>query len=319
MRVVCILHELMSALGKDEAQIAKEIGIDKRSVRKLLANHQDWRLPRHTLEKLMLFAFANHYPKGIFEIRPHPLWDTFDDAPITIFRGSRTWDTDAEAKLRRFLENLNHHPDTEVATDSEPGVDIAAIQGTMENHNCIFIGSPKTNPPSEIALALLWNAVPFDHSAENRQAIPIHILGMMPELHERSAILEPSTRNGFDLRLSSKQDRRFIRVSWETAEKYGDWTGQGEDAAVVVVAKDPFDTGRSVTTIVISGYTGRATFLASKELIYGEPPITKEDLMAPEPVIATFLFYFRKLPYRGGRTLAGLRREIPGTERWMPR
>ena len=314
MRVVLLLDDLMKELDLDDSDIHRMFGIHPRTVEKLRTDSDEWRLSRTNLHKLMLFAFDHGYPNGIFELRLHPLWDDFRQGPVAIFREQLAWDTKVEEHLRGFFSHFRDDPQTE--TQALISVDdVADVERAMKNCNCIFVGSPKSSIATEIALSLLWDAKPLDASDENRSRLPVQFHGMRHSRPE-SAMLVDSDQHGLRIHDPKKKKPVHVSVDWFPLDTYMPYIGEGWDASLAVVCRQPFGTEEPVTTVVVSGYTGRATLLTTEELTHGEPPLSLAELGHPE--LAVFRYRFKKRAYRGQATTAGLRKVVKDSGVWGP-
>jgi len=313
MRVVSHVRQLTEDLEWSHEDLARALSIQPPSAKKLIDDDHTFRLGRKTLHKLMLLAFENGYEQGPFEVRHHEIWDTFQGAPATIYRVNDTWDARVEGRFRQFLAHLDCVPELGNAQGT-----LSAIEATMRSTNCVFIGSPKANPASELALALLCQAKPFDSTAGNRRRMPFQLLGKT-ERHKQvgSAVLAPGTWTGITVGATR---RNRVRVDWLPEEVFwGRSTETGQDAAAVVACRQRVGTEAPVTSIVISGYTGLATEQAAEALIRGEPPISLEQLQdLGHPATAIYAFKFKKRSYRGNRRIKEVRRILPDSGHWYP-
>lgn len=303
----------MVDLGITNAALAKEIGIDVRSVEKLRRN-SGWRLTKRAFDDLMLWAFEHGYPEGLFLIRQHPIWSGFQNAPIKVFRSTPFWDAKLEGVLTSFFHKLGGKWTTEIDCDNA-----GSIQKAMSTCNCVFIGSPKSNVATEVALSLFWNARPFDADERNRRQLPLQFLGMKPRKGTSSAFLAGGTRHGFLLRLPDQPEPSFLRVDWRTPQRYRAYSGDGTDAAVLVACRKPLAAKKQVSSVVVAGYTGRATYLAGKGATTKEIPIREEDLAnSATPQIAAFKYDYKKLKDRGKKSLTNQRKPDLDSFQWGP-
>jgi len=273
----------------------------------------------------MLFAFERGLPHGMFAIRPHPVWRTFaaqPDADVStsalLYRASRPSDAKVEAALTDFLHHIGCKSTT-VMVDPPKAPDIQDVREAMMTQNCIFVGSPKSNPASEISLSLLWGAAPFESSAQNRDKLLIHMLIPDAERRTPSALMGPAGRqHGFSIReAAAKSKRRTLSVDWKPLLEYEASKCEGRDAAIVVIAKSPLGTAADVTTIAILGYTGFATEIATRELTLGEPPVSPESMDSVGVQAIAYSCRWRKSKRTPGAT-GELRREIEGEGKWGP-
>jgi hypothetical protein len=269
VKVVCTLGDIQHKLGATDAQLGRELMMDTRTISKLLADDEAaaWRLDRAQLHRLILFA--NSHGLQAFKIVRHPIWSTFTARvdEIAVFRGTRSSDAPIEEFLNRYLAQLGSH-NVHLNIPSTP----RQVEDAMTQVNCLFIGSPRAHPASEMALALLWGAEPFQDQSGNRARIPIQFLGMTPD-HEfkSSALLRDGTWHGFELKTGSRQPLLW-KVDWFRPEVYSAHRGSITDGAVLVACYQPLRTREAVTTIVIAGYTALSSMIAANEAAYRSLP-----------------------------------------------
>lgn len=153
----------------------------------------------------------------------------------------------------------------------------------------------------------------------NHDKLPFHMLMPDAEGHRASSIIVPGgQRHGFAVQDARGATSKLIRVAWRPLREYETSTTEGQDAAVVVVARSPLGTAKDVTTIVIVGYTGLATHVTATQLMLGEPPVS-EDAMAPAGThVLAYTFQYRKPRRSAGSRAGDLRKVIPETGRWAP-
>jgi hypothetical protein len=291
MRVVCSLSDIKNDLKLSVAYLAHVLGMDRRSVERLLADHDDdpWRLDRGPLHRLLLFAHEHGYEAFRFE--PHELWATFmNDPEIVIFRAPSQEDTKVERHLQGYFNRLDSVTHTSTAPP-QPG----EVEEVMRRKNVVIIGSPKSNPACEIALARLWQAEPFATQAGNRARVPVHFLGMSPDPGAKgSAMLEASTRHGFNIKVPGGAGRRFLRVDWVPPDRFPPAKFEGYDAALVVACRRPLGTEADVSTVVLAGYTALATLTAAEQATHRPPAALAPSAMLGMPAFALLRFRFTK-------------------------
>lgn len=289
MKVKCILQEICEHEDVSLAELHAATGIHVKSLKNLLQD-EGWRVDRDNYESLLSFAFDHGYAT-VFQTEHHPIWDTFHrNAQTSIIRGQIRRDVDIEQVMTHFVENIGGKPEMVVASRN-----IAAVKKAMKERNCIFIGSPKSNPSTEIALCSLYGAIPFDGSAANRKRLPLQILGVEPPPKTRSALLVTSRKHGFEI--GTGPSKQFVDVHRLPQDEYDHWFGEASkpDAAVVVVCRSPLKTTKRVTTILVLGYSSLATESAARQLTHGELPLDAAELAEPGSVhVLKYEFQFRK-------------------------
>jgi hypothetical protein len=295
VRLRCGLQDYMRENAGEwhKTALAKELEMDARTVVKLAADLPDdpWTLSRAALYRYI--AFATRHGFLPFVVEQHPVWSTFKNCkdPIVLLRGPYGADAMVEVQFGQ------HFGAGAVKAQFPDRSDVEAL---MKEQNCIVIGSPKRNPSSEVALARLWGGEPYNALPENRNRMPVHFLGMQPEPEDRhSALLRSANRYGLDIQLPHEKKRQFLEVDWVPPDRYAaKRTVAGQDAAAVVACFRPFGTERNVTTIVVAGYTARATLFATKQLIEEALPDFDPSVAPGEPHLSVLKFEFNE---RAGR------------------
>ncbi|HKV09300.1 MAG TPA: hypothetical protein VJ725_14245 [Thermoanaerobaculia bacterium] len=309
-----MLREILEKSELTKEDLCRELKVDKRTVDKLLKDNdkENWRLNRAQFYRYALFAHEHGY--DAFRVVVHPIWRTFEHREgAKIFRGPRTAaDVPVESHLTDYFQRL--HSD---GTQSMMSSDVSEVAGWMKSSNCVFIGSPKASPASEIALALLWGAEPFSPRPENRDRIPIHFLGMIPDNQRSSASVEEGPRHGLAVQVHSGEARSFLKVDRIPAAEYAAFEGEGQDAAVLVACNRPLGTDKDVTTIVIAGYSGPSTLAAAQEATSKGIPDLRPDETPGQPVFAVMKVQSKK-KRQFRKSLDGLRTPIAKTAKWGP-
>lgn len=308
MKLHCNLDEVLRQHGMSVEQLAAQTGIDRRTISKL-DKDVEWRLSRRQIEKLIVLSLDAGL-ECFFRIRYHPIWATFEEADAHIYRGPPRWDAEIEHQVSLYLQRMGGSPRTIAVPQS-----IDEISRAMTETNCLFVGSPRSNPATEIALCLLSNAKPFDDRRANRDKVLVQILGIDPPPGMTSAVLVPGREHGFRVS-AAKKEHRTIAAQWLPKEHYDRWYGEGPDAAIVVICRSPLNTTKEVTTILVMGYTGLATQSASHQLTHGAP-IDEQDPYRPGEVrVLSYEFQFKKPQRASSRSKADPRREITSTGVW---
>ncbi|HEX6177751.1 MAG TPA: hypothetical protein VF057_05290 [Thermoanaerobaculia bacterium] len=310
MRLVCFVKDWLKKNPDMESTFLAETGIKPRMLDNLRRDDVNWRLERDQIEAMMLFGYRHSIPE-IFSIQHHPLWATFDSSPALLFRGAPRWDAKIEEELSGFLEHMGGSPRS---VTNPPTV--AGIEKAMKEANCIFVGSPKSNPATEIAICLLAGARPFDPKKSNRDNLPVQMLVAEPP-PEPSAVLFVDHPYGFSVR-GKRGKREHIGAHWLSPKEYESWHGEAEDSAVVIIRRSPLDTEEPVTTIIVMGYSGLATQTAMFELMKGaDLPLKESQLESRKTQILAYHFQFEK-PKRITKSRRDPRRVIPETGTWWP-
>lgn len=313
MRLIFDIESLREALEMSASEFTAASGIGSRTYAKIVANKQEWRLNRTQLEKLSILTFRAGMAGLPFSLEHNAIWGTFHDRSATFYRGTPQSDVDIESALSLYLKNIGlKKPLTHIVrTPPDP----EEIRRAMMATNCIFVGGPKSNPATEVAMCLLYKAKPFE--VREREKLPVHILGMTPEITAESTVLVGGNEHGFSV--AHGKGRKKIYVHWVAPEDYSKARkDEGVDAAIVVVCRSPLGTEKPVTTVIIAGYRSLATRAVAAQLTLGRPPLDEQQLAKPGKVhLLGYRFYFRK-PRGTYQSTADPRKEVRGTGKWIP-
>ncbi len=312
MKLVCNIDELLSSSGMSEAELASAVGIDKRTLDHLQDDSENWRLSRQQIETLMIQAFLAGL-ENIFSIRHHPIWTSFLGTDSIIFRGQRALDARIEHEVSTYLRHMGGKPATRQVTTKPKASDVAKA---MKTTNCLFVGSPKSNPATEIALCLLSGAQPFDDRPANRQRLPFQIIVADYSKVGTSALFSKGTRFGFSVPVPDQRTPDILDVTWRPRPLFDTWHGEGNEAAIVAICRSPFETAKAVTTVLVMGYSGLSTQVAMQQLIRGTVPLTESDFSERKVHLLAYEFQFKKPQGTSSRSRVDPRREIRGTSTW---
>lgn len=259
------LSPLMDALGLDAKAVASELGINLAHVARL--RDDSWStIQRGDLQKLLCWGQKHNTP--LLSVEPNPLWRTLSGAEVVLFRGRKRdgnplhSDSNVERELLVALEDEGCRI-TPRSIDTPNHEEIAEL---MRTTNCIFIGSPKFNAATESALASLWELQPYDSRIANRKRSPIEFV--WDAAYQGNSVFGRQKTDGeaIGLHVGSRNaagivhSRYLVPVDWKSPRQYSQWTGKGRDAGALIACYRPLKTASEVTTIVLAGYSGFATF-----------------------------------------------------------
>src|SRR6185436_12743069 len=104
MRLVTLIDELLEHAKVDVKKLAQISGVDKRLLEKLRTG-RDWRLEPPHIEGLLRFARERGFKRGLFDLRPNSIWNTFNkQTPTTVYRSEHPIDGHVESDLRNYWE-----------------------------------------------------------------------------------------------------------------------------------------------------------------------------------------------------------------------
>ncbi len=289
---------------------AASIGIAPNTLRTLLRD--DWdQISRDAIERV-----CDRFQCGVqelFELTPDNFWAPFvREGRCTIFRGSSEewiWDDTAAERVARFLDS--NLPSVRVSTRPVPE-DPSELVEYVQSHNCVVVGSPRSNPGTEVLLSRHFAAEPFVPSRENRAKIPVRFVFQKDdEALKKYASVEPwSERRGKKSGCGicdKKGTTLIVEADWlPKAEYYSRTVNKGRDCGLVLAIKKPFGTTRDVKTIILGGFSGSGTEGAAKALV--------RDFRHLEPVDGARhvlgiveAIYDKTIPNQDNRVLVGVR------------
>jgi hypothetical protein len=310
------IGELMSALGVDDKAVASELGINLAHVQRL--RDDSWTtIKRSELQKLL--CWGHKHGHAVLSVQPSPVWRTLPGSEVCLLRGTDrsgnalASDSMVESKL---LEELSGEG-CRVRIVAGPDVDESSVRDLMKSKNCIFIGSPKHNRATEIALAALWDLSPFDPREGNRKKSPI-LFRWEPDKDRRSAFdgdIHGSVKPGIYVSVAGRRGQRsllHVPADWRSTREYSRWTGRGRDAGVLVVCNRPLGTDQDVTSIVLAGFSGFATLEMTADLVGDGLRIESNDARPGVPTMRILV-----APYRKSAARRDSRVRISKGRRWI--
>jgi hypothetical protein len=138
------------------------------------------------------------------------------------------------------------------------------------NHNCIVVGSPRSNGVTEVITSLHFGAEPYDDSPNNRLKVPFRFV-FPAGMSLVSAVVEPSQseKRATSPGICNRDATQLIaKTDWWPADEYLRKTiRRGHDCALVLIIPRPFGTKRDVKTIVVAGISGVGTESAVGALV----------------------------------------------------
>lgn len=277
-----------------------------------------------------LLCWARKRDRELIAVVENPLWRTLSKKEVMVFRGKSDTgnplasDSNVETELLEALEQEQCTFTSRALDAEEARRDIPEL---MKTTNCVFIGSPKLNAATEVALSQLWALKPFDSSQRNQERSPLQFIwesgytgqsafGHCRAVHEHIGVYV-GVRDG-----SGVVNRRHaVPVDWKPAKAYANWVGKAKDAGVTVACYKPLGTNGDVTTIVLAGHSGFATHDMALDLVRDGLRFETDELRPNVPTMKVLWAPYKKLSgLNGSRVrLAKGRRwfELPWTELQM--
>lgn len=312
------VRQALEALQLDAKAVAAEVGINPPHLERL--RDGTWStISRTDLQKLLCWAKTKDLE--VLSVIENPLWRTFIKQEVQVFRGKSDTgnplasDSNVETELLNALEQEGCKFSTRALSEAEARNEIPEL---MKTTNCIFIGSPKLNAASEVALAQMWAVNPFDGSKKNHSRSPL-LFVWESGYTGKSAFGRPREdsehlgvyvgQRGGD---GSVPRRHCAPVDWRPAKTYASWTGKAKDAGAIVVCYRPLSTQAEVTSIVLAGHSGFATHDMALDLVKDGLQFDTDELRVGVPSMKVL-----SAPYKKHSGLTANRIRIAKGRRWF--
>lgn len=303
---------------------AESIGIAPNTLRTMLRD--DWdQLARDSIERV-----CDRYGFGIgdlFELVAEEFWSPFDEATeYTIIRGtakSKESDLRDESAATMVALFLKSSYQSLVRHNKEYSGNETELVDFVKEHNCLIVGSPRSNQATEVILSKHFGARPF--TPEDRAKIPVKfVFPRGEEITKKNTTAEPwSARagNGSGCGLiDNKTGELIVEADWLPRNEYLSKTiRKARDCGLVLVVNKPFGTTKKVKTILIAGFSGIGTEGAARALVRDFRDL--EPLPGNRHVLGVLEATYKKtIPNQDNRILervrwkflSGGRKKIPG-------
>ncbi len=258
---------------------AASIGISRGALDKALSSSWD-SLNRSVIEKI-----CDRFDldvSDLLKLEPIDFWTPFAESKQCVFvaetismetppfadlESVNLYDQQTTSEIRAFLSSAfgvsNFSAFSDITNEGR-------VINTIKRHNCVVIGSPRSNPATEIILSRYYGARPFDSSEGNRRRVPFAFV--WPPNDERgkgSALSIAPADNSRGLGILHKKDGHLIvKVDWIPKHDFSaKIIRNAKDCALIFIIDKPFKTKEIVRTIVLAGYSGIGTLAAAKALI----------------------------------------------------
>lgn len=312
------LRPTLQELEVEGKAVAAELGINPPQFERLCDG--DWtHISRADFQKLL--CWGKKHDKQLIAIVENPLWRTFSKRDVVVLRGKSDTgnplasDSDVETELLSALEQQQCRIQTR-AMDVEEAK--SSIPNLMSTTNCIFIGSPKLNAASEVALAELWALKPFDSTKRNQERSPLLFL-WESGYNGRSGFGRPAN-DGEEIGIyvgtrdanGITKQRHVAPVDWKPQKAYANWTGKARDAGAIVACYKPLNSQAEVTSIVLAGHSGFATRDMALDFVGDGLRFEVEELRPGAPIMKVL-----SAPYKKTSGSAGSRVRLVRGRRWF--
>lgn len=309
------LSSLMEAHQVDEKTLAAELGVNRAHVHRL--KDDQWRqISRSDLQALM--CWGEKLKKRVFAVEASPLWRTFDDADVALFRGRDDSGNpiSSDSQVEGMLIEALGKERCRVEVINGDQMDPDQVGKAMRTKNAIFIGSPKHNLATENALAALWCLTPGNDSPENAKKAPFQFL-WDSDLRRASAFgarKRGTEKIGVRMSVAGAKNSRghHVPVDWLAPEHYARWNGKGRDAGVLVICHKPLGTECNVSSVILAGYSGFATQDMATDFIDDGLRIESGDVQPGHPVIRVLAARYKKVGTRHEK-----RQRVSKGRRWF--
>jgi hypothetical protein len=307
------LSTLMAARGETQARLAKRLMINPDHIARIAAG--TWTdITRDQLQRLVNWA----EPEKMIELVDHPIWLTFADSEAKVFLGSGARgdilqpDEDAFVELRKLFREdgckvhrvVKSVPSREV--DVQPLVE--EVTGCMRSSNCVFIGGPRQNPATEIAIAHLWGEKPFRAVADHRtRKIPFDfVYPSWPQgTHESCFVRVDGFENrGLEVYRKRHPEPLRLRMPFVSDHEWRNRTGLGWDFGIGVLCRNPVPGSTTpVTTLVLAGVGGLGTHCAAREVARDSLHFDPHSVLDHHPQFRVLCGRYKKSQGAHNRTL----------------
>lgn len=282
-----ILRTRLGEIAKGEVDqkgisaVAYSIGIAENTLRKLLRDEWDY-INRDSVERI-----CDHFGLALdqlFQLEQDNFWYPFELLKTCTFvRGSvshngtklkaihiPSYDNDATAKIQQFLRRSTPNLRAEMI-DFHAAADAHAIVEQAASQNCIVIGSPRSNPATEVVVSRFFNAKPFDSAPGNKRKFPFHFLWPKTWFIERVSAMAAEASSEDPKKccgIALQNGKIAAKADYMAAEEFRQSDiSAGSDCGLILVANNPFGGINNPKLIVIAGFSGIGTVAAAQALI----------------------------------------------------
>lgn len=270
--------------------LAAQIGISPPTLAKMLNDQWEY-VSRDSIERTI--DYLGLEVAQVFELVDVDFWRPIEDKKQCAFlRGSHTSalrreeitipgsDNDATQVINRFVRSFGK----DVVNYVDHERDEEKLVNYAKKHNCIVIGSPKSNAATEILVSRFFKAAPFNE--QDRPLIPFGFC--WPPTSDLVKVSSLTCSDNTRKRTGGKpgiaiRGGPFVDADYRDEDAFVEWApGQtAKDCGVVFVANRPFETRENVKLIVLAGFSGVGTIAAAHALVedfrYCEPLSEKEN------------------------------------------
>jgi hypothetical protein len=265
------LQRKLETTGKAKKRLAEEIGISPQKLQAILDDNWGY-ITRDSIERVADYLGIEHGQEA-FEFVPSTFWQSVERSGQCAFVLKTRprnevfripgCDNDAIKTIRTFLE-YRHKLDCPFRDDWQTAEQLLNIS---RSSNCIVIGSPKSNPATEILLSEFFAARPFSDQIEERRKFPFWFQWPEKFHHGVQSSLLPPNLNAEEREKGGivlKKGRFLV----EYHADFNNWeTDTGCDYGVVFVADHPANEKTQFKLIVVAGMSGMGTVAAAQALV----------------------------------------------------
>ena len=315
-KLVTKIHDLMRSLdGVPYTELAEKIGISRTTLYSLMKDN--WQqIQRDTIEKVCEYFHCNI--DSLFHVEKDPFWLPFiKHGNIQIIFGGSTefqeekavigmWDIKVVNEIVSHLYQLcgDKKLEPSMISSLEFHDNEEEVIEFVRKHNTLIIGSPKVNHITEIVVARLFDAVPFDSSSENRKKLPFRFIRPKDwgDTKVEGAFSEISDKNLRGI-YSARKGKLIARNDWFD-KFFQRRIESGRDCGMLIIANNPFGSNENVKLIILAGYTGPSSFAMSQYIVNRAQHL---EPRASRPLIKVFQATFKKTtPDKDDRTITGM-------------
>jgi hypothetical protein len=316
------LSELLAAKHPHTkfTSIAESLGISDTTLRKYLRN-EALSLERRVIEKacdLLEVDIAE-----LFELVPCDFFPV-GKQPLKLIRHGRNTGLDDFGTISQLHQFFGKNG---ILTEEEMCGSPAEIVECIRTHDCLIVGSPRTNAAGELALCSLFQADPNAATRENRRKLPL-LMQAPQEWHAPSALIRTLTKSGqlplqCALEVADSSEKFAEKTTRATADYFAPETfaankiDHGKDFGVLFIASRQSSVRPPVRTYWVSGFTSVGTQASTMVL---ESDFRSFNMDTGGFVLAIIQATFRKPPNSQERRLEDfkivhtIRGSLPATD-----
>lgn len=249
-------------------RVAKKVGVAANTLRGLVNDNWD-QLSRETIERVCDYFACG--PAELFQLTPARFWEPValvGECHVLKYTDEQQRDRQADLTalaLESFL--LGRFPTVRVRT-SAPRL-VSDVPHYLSNHNCFVLGSPRLNAATEVALCRAFGVQPFKSIANSSQGPRFQFIVRSNARPVKSTLIlhrPEGRRYGFGFGIWDTEKQQLV-ASTSTPSGRSTQSGEGRDAAMVLISNHSRADGQVVKTVVLAGCSSVGTEAALRAVM----------------------------------------------------